>query len=457
MQKHDDEQLQKINNQSKPPCGFIIALHTAKTPQKSLASQLRKKYNQAMPFFTYKVVAENGAALENEASAEDMESLRHQLESKGYFVLKIQPSASSAAGAVKNRVVFNLSFINKRGIKAGDLIIFNQELLALIKAGLPILQCLDILIQRMKKGRLAEILTDVREEVRGGSHLSESLERYERIPRLYTAFLKVGESSGTMAEVIQRYISYLKIVDSIRQKVINALLYPVILLTVVTAVVLFLLTYAVPTFAEMYKDFSSQLPLPTLILMRATSAIKANIIIIALLVLGMGVAFRVWSKTPSGRLAVWNFTLKIPLIKDIISRYFVSQITRTLALVLGGGIPLLSSLEIVRDSVTNPVLADRIQNAAEKVREGTSLASAFESEGVMESLPNQMIHVGESTGSLEEMLKTVADLYDEEIALNITRMTTLIEPLLMLCMGVLVAAIVVSMYLPIFYMGGAAG
>lgn len=410
-----------------------------------------------MPVFNYRVVTDSGAVLEKETNAENMGSLRHELESKGYFVLKIQPSASSAIDAAKARDILNLSFINKRGIKARDLIIFNQELLALIKAGLPILQCLDILIQRMRKGRLAGILTDVRKEVRGGSHLSESLEKYRQIPRLYAAFLKVGETSGAMVEVIQRYISYLKIVDGIRQKVINALIYPVILLSVVTAVVLFLLTYAVPTFAEMYKDFSSQLPLPTLILMRITSAVKANIIIIGIMVLCTAIAFRIWHKTPSGRLMVWNFILKIPLVKDIIGRYFVSQVTRTLALVLGGGIPLLSSLEIVQDSVTNPVLAGRIKKAAEKVREGTSLASAFESEGVMESLPNQMIHVGESTGSLEEMLKAVADLYDEEIALNITRMTTLIEPLLMLCMGVLVAAIVVSMYLPIFYMGGAAG
>ena len=135
----------------------------------------------------------------------------------------------------------------------------------------------------------------------------------------------------------------------------------------------------------------------------------------------------------------------------------MSQVTRTLALVLGGGIPLVPSLEIIHNSVTNPILANRIKKAAVKVREGTSLASAFESEAVMESLPNQMIHVGESTGSLEEMLKAVADLYDEEIALNITRMTTLMEPLLMLVMGVLVGAIVLTMYLPIFYMGGAAG
>jgi len=176
-----------------------------------------------------------------------------------------------------------------------------------------------------------------------------------------------------MVEVIQRYISYLKIVDGIRQKVINALIYPVILLTVVTAVVLFLLTYAVPTFAEIYKDFSSQLPLPTMILMRITSAVKANIIIIGTLVLCISIAFRIWYKTPSGRLMGWNFILKIPLARDIIGRYFVSQVTRTLALVLGGGIPLISSLEIIQDSVTNPVLASRIKKAAEKVREGTSL------------------------------------------------------------------------------------
>ena len=426
-----------------------------------------------MPLFNYRIVTDKGAVLEKEADAAEEKSLRRELEEKGYFVLKIQPSASSASGgggAVKDlgdayrsfgEILSSAKskdlFHRKRAIKGRDLIVFNQELLALIKAGLPILQCLDILIERVGRGRLAGILSKVREDVRGGSHLSESLEKHPQISRLYAAFLRVGETSGTMAEVLQRYINYLKIVEGIQQKVINAMIYPLILLAVVTAVILFLVTYAVPTFAEMYKDFSSHLPLPTIVLMRFTSFIKTNIILIGFLVLSSAVAFRIWFKTPSGRLAVWNFILKVPLIKDVINRYFISQVARTLALVLGGGIPLLPSLEIVRDSVTNPILAGRIKDAAVKVREGTSLAAAFESEDVMESLPTQMVHVGESTGSLEEMLKAIADLYDEEIALNITRMTALMEPLLMICMGVLVAAIVVTMYLPIFYLGGAAG
>lgn len=429
-----------------------------------------------MPTFNYRVVTDSGAVLEKKTDAVDMESLRRELEGKGYFILNIGSSVSSASGgggaasvrqahdkglplnvSIRGWNIANLPLLKKRGIKTRDLIIFNQELLALIKAGLPILQCLDILIERTGKGRLAEVLNRVREDVRAGGHLSESLAAHPQIPRLYTAFLSVGETSGTMAEVVQRYINYLKIVDNIRQKVINALIYPAILFAVVTAVVLFLLTYVVPTFAEMYKDFSSQLPLPTVILMRFTSFIKTNIIPIGLLILCLAAAFRMWLQTPSGIIKVWGIILKMPLIKDIIGRYFVSQVTRTLALVLGGGIPLVPSLEIVYNSVTNPILAGRIKKAAVKVREGTSLAAAFESEGVMESLPNQMIHVGESTGSLEEMLKAVADLYDEEIALNITRMTTLMEPLLMLVMGALVGVIVLTMYLPIFYMGGAAG
>jgi len=191
------------------------------------------------------------------------------------------------------------------------------------------------------------------------------------------------------------------------------------------------------------------------LLMGVTSFIKANIIVISLLILVLSVALKMWAKTPSGRLIVWDFVLRIPLIKDIINRYFISQIARTLALVLGGGIPLLASMEIVHDSVTNPLLAEKVKRAMTKIKEGSSLASAFESEGVMESLPTQMVHVGESTGSLEEMLKAIADLYDEEISISVARMTVLIEPMLMLCMGVIVGAIVLIMYLPVFYMGGA--
>jgi type IV pilus assembly protein PilC len=408
-----------------------------------------------MPSFTYRVITDSGAVLEKESDAVDMESLHRELEEKGCFVLNIRPSVYGESAA-KGWGITKLPLFKKREIKTRDLIIFNQELLALIKAGLPILQCLDILIERIEKERLAEVLNKVREDVRAGGHLSESLAAHPQIPQLYTAFLRVGETSGTMVEVIQRYINYLKIVDNIRQKVINALIYPAILFAVVTAVVVFLLTFVVPIFAEMYKDFSSQLPLPTIILMRFTSFIKANIIPIGLFILCLAATFRMWLQTSSGKLKVWGIILKAPLIKDIIGRYFVSQLTRTLALVLGGGIPLVPALEIVYNSITNPILANKIKKAAAKVNEGTSLASAFESEGAMESLPNQMIHVGESTGSLEEMLKAIADLYDEEIALNITRLTTLMEPLLMLVMGVLVGVIVVTMYLPIFYMGGAA-
>ena len=403
-----------------------------------------------MPLFKYRVITESGAALEDEVYADGIDLLRSELEGKGYFILKIRQ-----ADAAKGFDIARLPVFKGMGIKGSDLIVFNQELLALIKAGLPILQCLDIVIERVGNARLGDILSKAREDVRGGSHLSESLARHPQIPRLYTAFLKVGETSGNLIEVIQRYINYLKIVENIRQKVINALIYPAILLVVVTAVVVFLLAYAVPAFAEIYKDFSSQLPRATVLLMGVTSFIKANIIVISLLILVLSVALKMWAKTPSGRLIVWDFVLRIPLIKDIINRYFISQIARTLALVLGGGIPLLASMEIVRDSVTNPLLAEKVKRAMTKIKEGSSLASAFESEGVMESLPTQMVHVGESTGSLEEMLKAIADLYDEEISISVARMTVLIEPMLMLCMGVIVGAIVLIMYLPVFYMGGA--
>ncbi|TAN62183.1 type II secretion system F family protein, partial [bacterium] len=277
------------------------------------------------------------------------------------------------------------------------------------------------------------------------------------IPKIYPSFLSVGETSGNMAEVIRRYVNYLKLADSIRQKAINALIYPLILLTVVIAVVIFLLTYVVPSFAEIYTNNSSELPFATVILIKIATFLRNNIALAGVAVICLAAVSKILLKTSANKIRLWKLMLAVPLLKDILNRYFTAQAAKTFALVLESGMPLVPALYVVSDSVANPVLEQKLKKAAVKIKEGSGIAGAFASVGVMDALSLQMVHVGESTGSLEEMLMAISDLYDEESAQLISRTLVFIEPLLMLIMGAVVGAIVIIMYLPIFYLGNSIG
>lgn len=402
-----------------------------------------------MPIYTCKLGSADGLIVEKELEAANPAMLRQSLEEQGFFVFEVRKKP--------------LQFLWDKGarrkkIDTKELLIFNQELLVLIKAGLPIIQTLDTILERADKGKLVEILQDVREDVKGGAALSDAFSKYPKaFPHLYLASIKAGERTGDLPQTIRRYIAYLKRVESLRKKVIAALVYPAILVTVATVAIAFLLIKVVPTFSQVYLDAGSELPVPTQILITFTTTLNRLFpFILGGLVAGI-YFFRSWRATETGRFAVDNFLLKVPLLGETLTKYSVAGFSRTLATIIGSGIPIVEALKMSVGTLNNRELERRLLHAISRVEEGAALSVALDSVRIMPPLALRMISVGETTGSLEEMLGDVSDYFEEEIDARLQVLTTAIEPAIMICMGLVVGVIIVTMYLPIFKIAGTVG
>jgi len=400
-----------------------------------------------MPQFAYRIAKGDGTILEDRTEAEDEVTLREQLEGKGYLVFSIRRAAGFSLPQIR--------FDFKSKLTPREFLAFNQEFLALIKAGLPIIRALDILVDRVELSSFREALRGIRQEIKGGSSIADAMSKYpQQFPELYVSSLRAGERSGNLAEIIERYNQYQRRMIAVWKKVRAALTYPIFLLAVSFAIVAFLLVYVMPTFSEIYRESDAQIPLPTQILLHFVQLLRGNILWI-ILALGASVFFlRVWSRTASGRVSLQRFFLRLPLVGDIMIKSYLIQITRTLSAILSGGIPLVTALEMVADAITNQAVSVKVHEMRERVKEGISLASAFEKTGFMPRLTVEMVGVGEATGALEQLLTNAAEFHEEELDILLARVTTWVEPLLLLFMGTMVATIVIIMYLPVFNLAG---
>ncbi len=399
-----------------------------------------------MARFSCKVGTPTGSIQTQEIEEASPEAARRSLEAKGYFVFELK-------GQTEARLPSRLRVPGFGRIGPKHLLVFNQELLALVRAGLPILTALDLLGERSQQPRLRAILAEVREAVKGGAALSAALAGYPRtFSLLYTGAIHAGEQSGNLVDALQRYVEYQKRILALRQRFRAALTYPAILCLASGAVIVFLLTFVVPTFTRIYGDMEAQLPLATRILVSATGRLRDALPLFAgvaaLLLLG---AWR-WHATPAGRRVTDRLTLRLPWVGNLVQGYLFSRFARTLAMTLGGGIPMIPSLEVTLGTVGNTHLAGVLQPAIPRVAAGSNLADALGSSGVVPPLVLEMVAVGENSGSLGEMLSHVADLYDADVDTRLTALAAVIEPVIMMGMGLVVATIVVIMYLPIFHL-----
>ncbi len=343
--------------------------------------------------------------------------------------------------------------IPARRVKQKDLLILNQELLALVRAGLPIMASLDLLVDRTTNPRLKAILGQIREDVKGGLAFSDAAERHPHVfSRLYTASLRAGEKAGNFSEVLGRYIDYTKRVLALRKKVLNAIFYPSVLVIITGAVITFLLTFVVPTFSRIYSEFEATLPFPTQVLIAVTRFLKGNLLFIALALVLMAFAFGQWRQTETGRRWIDKLVLRLPWFGEVAAKYSLSMFSRTLATVTGGGIPIVPALEVASGSVQNTSIGRQIKGIIPRVEAGEGLASALATSRIVPPMALEMIAVGESTGSLEEMLNHVAEFYESEVDTRLSTMASLIEPIIIVSMGLIVATIVITMYLPIFHL-----
>ena len=358
-----------------------------------------------MPQFSYRIAKADGAILEDRVEAVDEVSLRKQLEGQGYLVFSIK----RASGFALPQIRFNF----KSTLTPRDFLVFNQEFLALIKAGLPIIRILDILVDRADLPTFQEALRGIRQEIKGGSSIADAMSKYPRqFPELYVSSLRAGEKSGNLAAIIERYIQYQKRMLAVWKKVRTALNYPLFLLVVSIAIVSFLLIYVMPTFSEIYQQSDARIPTPTRILLHAVILLRANFVWIILSLCFGAVLLRVWSRTVSGRIAFQRFYFQLPLIGAVMLKSYLIQLTRTLSAILSGGIPLVTALEMVADAITNQSISRKIREVGERVKEGMSLAHAFEKTGFMPRLTLEMVGIGEATGALEQLLSEAAEFHE---------------------------------------------
>jgi type IV pilus assembly protein PilC len=318
-----------------------------------------------------------------------------------------------------------------------------------------LLQSLDVMLERMSNEKLRHVLADVRDKVKGGTSLSEAFRAHgELFPRIYSASLLAGEKSGSLEEVIRRYVQYLKLTEATRNKVTGALIYPIFLFAVLLIAASILLFHVVPTFGGFFENFDAELPPLTSALLIFASAVRGNYLFILLaLVLG-GLGFYMWSRRESSRAKLDHLKLESPYFGRLLRLFSTSQLTRSLSTLLAGGIPLVQSIEIAAESIANRFVGDKVHPVADRVREGKSFAASLEATGQFPHMMIEMVKVGETTGSLAEMLASVADFSDEEIENKLNIMMAMLTPVLLIVMGGFVGLILLALYLPLFGLAG---
>lgn len=387
-----------------------------------------------------------GEVVTRTIEAPGVNEARTRLEREGFRVFNVTPPKTSGVTA--------LTRLGGRGgqpkVKANDFLLFNQQLAALVRAGIPILQAISMLRKRAASARLRAVLGDVEDQIRGGAALSEAFASQGSIfPRIYTASILAGERSGALDEVLLRYVTYMRRNVALRRKIRGALAYPLFLLFASGLMVTFLTVYVVPRMSDLFSGFGNELPIVTQIVLGISHWLSGNVIWFGPLFIGGSIALFLWSRTELGRLKVDSLLLKIPLAGNLVIQLSIAQATRSLATLLAGGITLVESWEIAAESITNRELRRRSSAILPMIREGRTFTESIEAANWVPLLAVDMVGIGERSGSLREMLDEVAVFYDAESEVRLEQLTTTLEPAILVVMGGVVVTILLAIYLPI--------
>jgi type IV pilus assembly protein PilC len=397
-----------------------------------------------MAQYVCRVADAQGRIFQQVESAPSETEVRQMLSERGLFVYSIRPrlgvlpsgwSRGQGAG---------------RRLPGTDFLVFNQQFNTLIKAGLPILRALDLLAERAASPRLRPLLRRVRERVSEGALLSDAFAAEGVFPKVYTTSVLAGEKSGNLSGVLEQYIAYQRITTAFRRRLLAALVYPCILVLVAAGILTYIVTYVIPQFARLYTELRVTLPWMTQLLVGVTMNVRGWVMAAVILAAAGGVAAWFWSRTEAGGLALDRLRFRLPLAGEAWKKFEVAQFARTLATLLQGGTPLVAALDTAAGAASSPLVSQAVARAAEAVREGQPLNRALAATGVFPDLALEMTEVGEATGALVPMLTSVAEFYEEEVSLRLTTLVNIVEPVVLVFMGVVVAFILISLYLPIF-------
>ena len=391
--------------------------------------------------FVCRVADANGRVFSHVEAASSLAEARHKLVERGLYVYSVDQRSSLLSGVLRRR---------ERSLGGSDFLILNQQFNTLVKAGLPILRALDLLADRASSPKLRPVVSQIRDRVREGKSLSEAVSEAGVFSKVYSTAILAGEKSGNLSGVLDFYIAYQKVSTGVRKKILATLVYPTLLFIMATIIVSYLVTAVIPKFATLYNDLNVPLPAPTRLLIALTVDYRYLFLgAVAVVVLfGIGVYF--WSRTDEGGTVFDRLKFRLPVVGDTLLKFQVAQFSRTLATLLSGGTPLVAGLQTSSDAISSRLVRGAVTDATQMVREGESLHSALASKGVMPPLALDMIEVGESSGALAPMLTSVAEFYEEEVSLRLSALVAVIEPVILVFMGALVAFILISLYLPIF-------
>ncbi len=398
-----------------------------------------------MSDFLLKYADARGEVHSQTAQGTSAQEIRERYTQQGFLVYSVKPKGAglSLSGdiALPGR---------RRKLNLEKFLIFNQQFVTLIRAGLPILKALDLLAERLTDPKLTPYINAVREDVRKGALLSEAFRQQRIFPKIYVTSVMAGEKSGSLVEVLERFIVYQKLALAVRKKVLVSLMYPSVLIVLVILLMVFLVTYVVPSFASLYSSMQAQLPTMTVYLIAIGTTARTYVLVYAGGLLGAVLLFLWWRRREGAQETLDRIKIKVPVFGGIWIKYQVAQFSRVLSTLLTGGIPLMQGLETAADSLGTPLLRKTLEKASRMVREGQTLSSSLSSTGIFPGLAVDMVEVGESTGALPAMLTSVAEFYEDDVNTKMTAVLSLIEPAIMIFMGIFVAFVLIALYLPIF-------
>ncbi|HEX8985292.1 MAG TPA: type II secretion system F family protein [Bryobacteraceae bacterium] len=396
-----------------------------------------------MPEFLLKYADARGQIHQQVAQGVTAEDLRERYSQQGFLVYSVKPKSAITALAP--------SFSRRRKkINMEKFLIFNQQFVTLVRAGLPILKGLDLLADRLTDPKLGKYVRAVRDEVRNGALLSDAFRDQGVFPPIYVTSVLAGEKSGSLGEVLDRYIAYQKLSLSVRKKLIVSLIYPSLLMFMVICLMVFLITYVVPNFAVLYKSMDAKLPEATQLLIALGTMARGYVLVAFAGLIAAGAAFRIWSRRDSAQRRLDSIKMHTPGLGEMWIKYQVAQLARILSTLLIGGIPLVQAIETSAQSLGSRLLRSALEKSQKLVREGQPLSASLSATRLFPGLAIDMIEVGESTGALPAMLASVAEFYEEDVGTKMTATLSLIEPVIMVFMGVFVAFVLIALYLPIF-------
>jgi type IV pilus assembly protein PilC len=419
-----------------------------------------------MPTFAYTALDARGQEINNTIDAPDEQQAVQALRQAGYYPTSVMEAGkaakarakggkapkAAAAGGLKKDLNISIPFLERKTIKPKTLMIFTRQLATLIDSGLPLLRGLTVLGKQEPDPVLRKTIGKLADTVQGGSTFSDALGQHPRIfNKLYVNMVKAGELGGVMELVLVRLADFQEKAQKLKNKVVSAMFYPVIVLVIAIAIMAFLLVYIVPKFEQIFADMLGGKPLPglTQFVIGTSNFVKGNVLLIIGVVVVFIVLYNVMARTKGGRAFIDAVKLKTPLFGDLIKKGAISRFTRTLGTLVTSGVPILQALNITRDTAGNVVLANAIQHVHDSVKEGESIVAPLEKSGIFPPMVVSMIDVGEETGQLPEMLLKIADVYDDEVDNTVAGLTSLLEPIMIVFLAVVVGTIVIALFLPL--------